>query len=379
MRLEQYQWTTEQGWDRPLHSTALGADVQLVLLFGQAGLVTSQECATLVRDAFPEAHLFGCTGGVIHDVHVGDETLTLTAIAFEHTRVATARTPVGGATDSFAAGEALVRQLDAKGLRHVFVLSEGLQVDSSALVRGINASVPKGVTVSGGFAGDGDRFAYTYVWCDGAPEGAAAVAIGLYGERLQVGVSVTRGWGPFGPDRLITRSVRNVLYEFDGRPALALYKQYLGEYAAGLPATGLMFPLELRSGEDGSRVLRALLAVNEEDQSITFAGDVPEGSLARLMVGHIEDLIDGTIAAAKASRDGQCAIRPELSLVVSCNARRAVLKQRVEEEVEAVRDTLGSHTTLTGFYSYGEIAPPLTGAGIELHNETMAITLISED
>ncbi|HYP18260.1 MAG TPA: FIST C-terminal domain-containing protein [Opitutus sp.] len=184
-----------------------------------------------------------------------------------------------------------------------------------------------------------------------------------------------RGWGPFGPDRLITKSHKNVVFEFDGRPALALYKQYLGEYAAGLPAAGLMFPLELQT--EGGRVLRALLAVDEKEQSITFAGNMPMGSSARFMVGHIEDLIDGAVAAANAgaAKLGEPAA---FSLVVSCNARRAVLKQRVDEEVEAVREVFGPGTALAGFYSYGEIGPAREGSGAQLHNETMTITTFRE-
>jgi hypothetical protein len=380
MKVEQFQWTSEGGWDRHPQSSAIGMSAQLVLLFGRGSIVAAQECAALVHRVFPQAHLVGCsTGGEIHGAHVDDDTLSLTAVAFDDGRVEVARAVINGAEASYAAGESLVRQLDPVGLKHIFVLSEGLQVQNSDLVRGINAAVPAGVTVSGGFAGDGNRFERTYVWCDDAPESSAAVAVGFYGgERLRIDVSVTGGWGPFGPDRLITRSRQNVLYEFDGRPALALYKQYLGEYAEGLPTTGLMFPLELRTGNNGSRVLRALLAVDEAEQSITFAGDVPEGSYARLMVGHIEDLIGGTHAAATASRDRLGATQAQLSLLVSCNGRRAVLKQRVEEEVEAVHDALGEQTLVTGFYSYGEIGPPHAGAGTELHNETMAITNFAE-
>jgi hypothetical protein len=55
-----------------------------------------------------------------------------------------------------------------------------------------------------------------------------------------------------------------------------------------------------------------------------------------------------------------------------------VLKQRIEEEVEAVRDILGGHTELTGFYSYGEISPFKPGAKCDLHNQTMTITALSE-
>jgi len=131
-----------------------------------------------------------------------------------------------------------------------------------------------------------------------------------------------------------------VLYEFDGRPALALYKQYLGEHAAGLPVTGLMFPLELRIGPRQNRVLRAPLSVDEKEQSITYAGNVPEGSYARFMMGQIEDLTWRRAQGRETSLDSLGGRQPGFSLLVSCAARRAVLKQRVEEEVEPCATSL---------------------------------------
>jgi hypothetical protein len=380
MRVEQCQWTAAGGWDPLLSSTTLGSSAQLVLLFGHANLVRTQECVARVRQAFPNAHLFGCgTAGEIQGSRVNDGTLALTAVAFAHSRVDTALAPVETVDGGVVTGQQLIRQLDPRGLRHVFVLCEGLQVNASDLVRGINATLPPGVSVSGGFAADGQAPQATLVWCDSEPRQSTAIALGFYGERLHFGLSVTGGWRPFGPDRLITKSHKNVLYEFDGRPALALYKQYLGEHAVGLPAAGLMFPLELCLAPDRKRVMRALIGVDETQQSITFAGDMPEGSHARFMMGHIEDLIDGTLNAAKSSLDGMSGRQPSLSLLVSCAARRFFLNQRVEEEVEAVGDVLGEGTALTGFYSYGEIAPPEAGGAAELHNETMSITSIAED
>ena len=56
-----------------------------------------------------------------------------------------------------------------------------------------------------------------------------------------------------------------------------------------------------------------------------------------------------------------------------------MLKQRVDEEVESVRNTFGRDTTIAGFYSYGEICPvePMEKHA-ELHNQTMTVTTISE-
>jgi hypothetical protein len=379
MKIEQSHWSPNEGWLPSPNAWSLGNKAQLVFAFGSASRVRSSESRELIRRHYPNAHFMGCsTSGEIVDTRVFDETIALTAVEFERTRVAVARVGIDSPLRSFDAGERLARELDPRGLRHVFVLSEGLKVNASELVRGLDSVLPAGVQLSGGCAGDGNRLETTHVWCDSDPVEPAAVALGFYGDRLQVGVATIGGWRPFGPERVITKSIQNVVYEFDGRPALALYKQYLGKYAEGLPASGLMFPLEIRVGAPGHRVLRAILAVNEEEQSITYAGDVPEGSHARFMFGRIDDLVGGTQIAAKDNMRHLGTFPPDLSILVSCNGRRYVLKQRTEEELEAVREALGPAAILTGFYSYGEIAPASTGGKSELHNETMTITSLSE-
>lgn len=378
MKIEQFQWTPQTKWKPGLSSVRLGDAAQVVFLFGNVKEL-SNGAREIVRRAYPNACLFGCsTSGEIQGASVRDDTLALTALAFEHTRSATAHVRIDNLEESFDAGARLVGQLNPSGLRHMVVLSDGLKVNASELVNGINSVLPPGVTVSGGCAGDGNRLQTTFVWVDGEPHQSAVVALGFYGERLRVGVSAVGGWNPFGPDRLITKSRKNVLYEIDGRPALALYKQYLGKHAEGLPATGLLFPLEIRVGNPAKGVVRAPLAVSEEEQSITFAGSMPEGAYARFMIGHMEELIQSTQIAARASLSNLKECPSQFSLIVSCNGRRYVLKQRIEEEIEVAREALGPRTTMTGFYSYGEIAPTDGGSRPELHNETMTITSFAE-
>jgi hypothetical protein len=126
-------------------------------------------------------------------------------------------------------------------------------------------------------------------------------------------------------------------------------------------------------------VVRTILAVSEADQSMTFAGDVPEGSYAQLMKANFDRLIDGAVGAARASQRSLTGTSPDLAILISCVGRKLVLKQRIEEEVEGVRDVVGEHTVLTGFYSYGEISPFAAGASCELHNQTMTITTFREE
>ena len=173
----------------------------------------------------------------------------------------------------------------------------------------------------------------------------------------------------------MTRSVGNVLYELDGRPALQLYKDYLGARAAELPASALLFPLAIRSA-GRAEVVRTILAVDEADQTMTFAGDIPEGCTAELMRANSDRLVEGAheaaIAARKVGSSGEV-----LAIAVSCVGRRLLLGQRTEDELDAVVSALGPDVTLAGFYSYGEISPGDQGFA-ELHNQTMTLTTITE-
>jgi hypothetical protein len=204
-------------------------------------------------------------------------------------------------------------------------------------------------------------------------------AVGLYGDSLRVGHGSKGGWDVFGVERKVTKSAANVLYELDGQPALALYKKYLGDRAAGLPATGLLFPLALRAPADRQKwLVRTILAVNEADQSLTFAGDIPEGYFAQLMSANFDRLVQGAgNAAQSAALTGVGEADEMLCIAVSCVGRRLVLGEHCEEETEATLGMLPPRTRQVGFYSYGEISPYAKGR-CDLHNQTMTLTTIGE-
>lgn len=373
MKLEQSTWTQDAGWsgERTL------AEAQLILLFGGTTVIASTDWCDEVRRAYPNAHWFGCsTAGEIAGTRVYEDSLVATAVHFEHTRMEVAQTRVSGTSDSFEAGQRLAERLPADGLVHVLVISDGQSVNGSELVRGLTQKLPPGVNLTGGLAGDGPRFERTLVFADKTPAENTISALGLYGDALRVGWGSLGGWDPFGPERVITKADANVLYELDGKPALELYKTYLGEHASGLPATGLLFPLSIRRGD--KTLVRTILGVDEKTQSLTFAGDVPVGTVAQLMKANFERLIDGAHGAASTSYQAIGSETPDLAILISCVGRRLVLQQRTEEEVEGVRDVLGEGAVLAGFYSYGEICPSAPDANCELHNQTMTITTFAE-
>ena len=378
MQTEQVNWNDKSGWV-PEPPGKLAKKAQLVLVFGGPKVLLSTPCIEHLREVFPHADVVGCsTAGEIGGSRVYDDSLVATAVYFENTQIKSAKKNIADASESYQTGCDLAQALDQDDLVHLFVISDGLHVNGSELVRGIVDTLPGNIPLTGGLSGDGDRFKETFVVWNGPPESKTVGIIGFYGNRLRVGYGSRGGWSAFGQERLITRSENNILYELDGKPALDLYKKYLGEdQSRGLPATGLLFPLSIRGKDNTEPLVRTILSVNEEAQSMTFAGDIPEGNYARLMKSNFDRLLDG------ASQAAETALQPlsqpaDLAILVSCVGRKLVLKQIVDEEVEAVQEILGPSTLLTGFYSYGEIAPFNANARCELHNQTMTITTFSE-
>lgn len=376
-------YATGEGWHAPLPSW-LDSPQTLVMAFGAPDLEAGEHPYAELAAAFPSAVLMGCsTAGEIAGTAVHDASISVAVARFEHSRLRRVLTRIGCPADSQAAGARLAAQLlappAAGDLRAVFVLSVGLNVNGTPLVAGLASGLPPGVVITGGLAGDGNRFAATWVLDRERRETQHVCAVGLYGERLRVGHGCHAGWLDFGPDRLITRSQGNVLYELDGKPALELYRTYLGDRAQGLPGTALLFPLALRQQVgDAEPVVRTILAIDEAANSLTFAGDMPQGAVARLMRASNDKLIS---SAGVASRQAVAALPPlddALLISVSCVGRRLVLGERTEEEVEAVLEGTPRRTSHIGFYSYGEISPTLPGRASELHNQTMTVTAYAE-
>jgi hypothetical protein len=380
MDLSTFTYSRGRGWSVPAFPRMDGEQT-LVLVFAAPEYLEQPAPIAELGRAFPRSRVIGCsTSGEISGRRVQDESICVAVARFEHTRLALASTQISE-SDSRGAGERLARQFDRRGLRAVFTLCEGLDVNGSELVAGICAGLPEGVIVSGGLAGDGVRFKGTWVLDNSGIRRGTVVGVGFYGERLRIGVGSYAGWLSFGPERRITRARGNVLYELDHTPALALYKEYLGEHAARLPGSALNFPLAIRApGDSREQLVRCIAGVDEKEQSITFAGDMPTGNVARLMRTDLERLIAGAGEAAAQACLGAAAQgdgAPTLALTVSCAGRREVLGERVEDEIDAAADGLAPGVAHVGFYAYGEIAPYADRA-CDLHNQTLTMTALSE-
>ena len=376
MKVEQYKWTADDGW-----SPALANDdsTSILFTFGARGLLQEGSQVKELRAAFPGAVLLGgSTSGEIIDDEVLDDSVVVSAVTFEKTQLKVATVSCEAGEKSFEAGKQLASALDPDQLKHVFVVSNGLNVNGTDLSKGMADVLPESVTVTGGLTGDAADFAKTWVMADDVQNETSVAAVGLYGDSIKVGYGSAGGWEVFGPERRVTKSQGGVLYELDDKSALDLYKTYLGEHVDQLPGSALLFPLMITRQDSERGVVRTILSVDEDEQSMTFAGDVAEGATAQLMRANTDKLVDGASDAATTCVKGLSGTAAEFAILVSCVGRKLVMKQRVEEEVEAVREVVGDDAKMTGFYSYGELAPYEAGNACELHNQTMTITVFSE-
>ncbi|NWJ50203.1 MAG: FIST C-terminal domain-containing protein [Bacteroidetes bacterium] len=380
MKTEQCIYSDSKGWVKK-SDERLGKLAQLVFLFGNKDLLKIQQHIDFIRNTYPVAQIVGCsTSGEIFQEEVMNNNIVCTAVWFENTQIIVAVEHIDAMENSFRVGENLAEKLDKEGLVHIMVFSEGLNINGSELTKGLNSKLNDKISVTGGLAGDQIAFVETVMVFNGPGVKNLVLGIGFYGEHLKVGYGSMGGWDSFGVDREVTRSEGNILYELDGQPALELYKRYLGDHAAGLPASALLFPLSLRLKDTETALVRTILAVNEADGSMTFAGDIPQGEYVRLMKANNDKLIYGASDAAEMSKVSLQQSSPDLAILISCVGRKIVLKQRAEEELEVIREVIGNSVTMTGFYSYGEICPLKPFAQhCELHNQTMTITLFKED
>lgn len=369
---------------KDLPSSSPLPNANLVLVFGSVKRFSDPKLQGFLKDRYPTAQIIGCTtSGEIDTNGVYDESLQITAILWEKTMQRVVHVKMSGMQNSFETAVGIAKQLKADSLRMALVLSDGLNVNGSELLQGFQ-SILGDTPIVGGMAGDSAAFVKTLQLFNDTISDNLVIAVGLYGNNLITASGALGGWKPYGPPRKITRSEKNVVYEMDGKPALPLYRMYIGEhYAKGLPGTGLKFPFAIiEEGKRDVEKVRTLLAIDQANNSLTFAGNVAEGETVRFCQTTHDRLVEGAGGAAHlvtGNLDATKTNQPGLALCVSCVGRKLVMADLIADEIKAVRQILGPQTSLSGFYSYGEFCPRPNTTDSVLHNQTMTIGYLSEN
>jgi hypothetical protein len=354
---------------------------EFILIFASRDLLEQEEWLKPLKARFPNTPLVYCsTAGEINRNLINDNTAQCSLLQFDATQV---KFNVGNLSDyanSFELGKSMAKKIDTTQLKHVLIFVDGQLINGDDLLSGIQVETQKEVLISGGVAGDGARFTKTLVGLNEDLKPGNVVTIALYGDKVRVGTAYQGGWDIFGVEKMITKSEGNVLHEIDQENALDLYKKYLGQYAEELPGSALLFPISIKSQDSDSYIVRTILSIDEKNKTMTFAGNVPEGSSIRFMKSSVDRLVQ---AASDAGSEAIKQITDEktdaqFALLVSCVGRKLAMGSRAEEEVEAALEQLPANIQIAGFFSYGEIAPNKNNRINYLHNQTMTITTIGE-
>jgi hypothetical protein len=349
----------------------------LIFIFSSREFLLSDDYKKAIQNADIDSEILGCsTSGEIND-GVFDESVSIMALSFDTTKFVVKQVDIDDSANSKQAGADLASQLAGDNLKGVFLLLPGVNINGSQFVQGVKSSLDTKISISGGLAGDGLNFAQTVTVHNDNPYKNKALGVGFYGDNITITNRAGGGWKPFGPSRRVTRAENNILYELDGQPALDLYKKYLGDKAAELPSSGLLYPFAILDSEDQKEtgLIRTILDINEEEGSLILAGDMRDGEKVCLMHASTDQLLSGVENVIdELGDDGQdCAI-----LCVSCVGRKILMGEDTEDELEAIWDKFGEDVPMAGFYSYGEISHFVVSNEVELHNQTLTITCISE-
>jgi hypothetical protein len=379
MKTSLYQFV-ENTWTKHPKSQPLEEHkATLVLCFGSKAMLEVDTIYSTVQSKFPTAQITLCsTSGEIYQEQVLNDSLVAVALEFEKTKIESTTVNIKDYSNSYSAGIGLLKKLPKEDLAYVLVFSDGSQVNGSELVKGLSTQIDKNILVTGGLAGDGANFKSTLLGLNEQPKEGEIIAVGFYGKNFTVTNGSQGGWDIFGLEKRVTNSSGNVLLELEDQNALELYKKYLGAESENLPGAALLYPLSVIIPGATKPIVRTILSINEEEKSMTFAGDIPVGSTVRFMKANFEKITNAASEAAFHTTSNR-RDKPGFSLLISCVGRKLILGSKTDEEVKAVNTTFNSETILAGFYSYGEISPFNEGGDCQLHNQTMTITSFYED
>ncbi|WP_437670236.1 FIST signal transduction protein [Sorangium sp. So ce131] len=352
----------------------------LVIVFAPAHVDGKAVLEGLFSRLPKDTQLAGCsTAGEINSDEVLSDSVTAMGLCSRDVEFRTFKVEGIGA-DAHEAGRALAAQVKAFDPALLLLFPDALAVSATRLLDGLQSVLGPEFPVLGGMAADSVKYTGTFQYWNREALTNSAVAVGMKG-RIELVTRARSGWTPMGAPRTCTR-VENgsTLLALDGRPALELYEEYLGERARDLPTVSTEFPLGLVSGiqrgvvtpDDQILVCRGVRGVDRERGAMLLGGDIPEGGQVRMMRATKEDVIKASSVAGALACDEMP--DPTLAFFFNCAARKVVLGWRYRQDVQALFRRLGPSVPKIGFFTYGEFCP--TG-GVSLYHEvTFTVALL---
>ena len=189
------------------------------------------------------------------------------------------------------------------------------------------------------------------------PVGDGGVSGVLFAPHLAVATGLSQGCTPIGPVRTITASEDNVVLEIDGRPALEVFKEDIGEILARdlRRVSGYIFAgLPIPGSDTADYLVRDLIAIDPRAGWISIAERVQTGQPI-LFTRRDQQSAETDMRRMLANLKKRVKTPPRGALYVSCIARGPSLFGEGSQELAMIRETFGD-IPLAGFFASGEIS-----------------------
>lgn len=258
------------------------------------------------------------------------------------------------------------------------VMSGGISVDAGKIIAGLKYGIGKEVPIYGGLAADDLQMDKTYAFSNNFLTANGLSILIIDTDKIEVSGLASSGWEAFGGINTITKSEGNIVYSINDEPALDAFKKQFGFDESPESKENLLLTIQTNYPfqiirEDGTKVLRTPIVIDEENRALIMAGGVEQGDHFKFSNSPGFEVIEQTVEEFKSLKQN----RPEADALVlfSCKGRHGAFGPVLEEEVEGLYNYWKK--PMIGFLSYGEIGNTKNGV-CEFHNETCSLMILKE-
>jgi len=179
----------------------------------------------------------------------------------------------------------------------------------------------------------------------------------FFSDGVTVATRLSQGCSPIGPRHVITDCQRNVIVTLDGRPALDVFREDVGEaLARDLNRVGgeIFAGLPVKGTDTGDYLVRNLVGIDPANKLIAI-GELVESGDGVLFCRRDRKTARDDMARMLDSIKKGLYTRPHGGVYYSCLGRGAGLFGPNSEELGMIREALGDFP-LVGFFCNGEIS-----------------------
>jgi hypothetical protein len=362
-------------------------DTDLIIIFASPQYIVPEAQPVITRILRPKRAVGSSTGGIILSNGVTNRGIAIVGINSDDMHFGGSAISDIDTQDTYQIGFNLARKAvqDLNSpQREVFItFSEGIEKNSSPFIHGVREVLGVGFPVLGAISSDDFKYKKLFQFFQNQILHNSVVGL-LLGGAFHLALSCKHSFKPLGKPRTVTKVDGHVLYTIDNKPAVEIYKHFLGPEAEGLKNVTLnshaaMYPLGFYLEESRQYLLRNIIDILQDGSIVCHEG-IPQGAEVHLMISNKESCRDSAIEAAELVK-ASLADRPaKLVLVFESLARHKILGRGAFSEIQAIRDVLGKTTPIAGMCSYGEMGPfgSLNNIkNIYLHNGSILMVAIS--